>query len=212
MNSGMVAWPSALTPSRWTTDWIVRNRILASMHGDAWSTYHTSKASLSGHDMALRPLTCAQPVMPGRASSRRFCSALYRSTYAIGNGRGPTRLMSPMITDQSCGSSSRLLDRRRRPSGVRRFSSGRCAPSSLRSSVIVRNFATTIGSAFLPARCCRNTTGDPWARRTTRATTTMTGDRTIPATAANATSIARRTGLSSQVLPPLIDRTVGCRW
>jgi hypothetical protein len=27
--------------------------------------------------------------MPGRASSRRRCSGLYRSTYAIGSGRGP---------------------------------------------------------------------------------------------------------------------------
>ena len=144
---------------------------------------------------ALRPCTCAQPVMPGRASSRRRCDEVYLSTYFTGNGRGPTRLMSPLITDHSCGSSSRLLERSRRPSGVSRASSGSRLPSGWRSLVIVRNFGGVIGWESRPARAWRNTTGDPCARRTSRATTPITGNKTNPAMAARTMSAPRRMGL-----------------
>ena len=36
-----------------------------------WSTYQTSRANFSSQEMALRPLTCAQPVTPGFTSMRR---------------------------------------------------------------------------------------------------------------------------------------------
>ena len=42
-----------------------------SSHRLRWSTYQTSSANLSSQLMALRPLTCAQPVTPGRTSCRR---------------------------------------------------------------------------------------------------------------------------------------------
>ena len=47
----------------------------------------------------------------------------YWSTSRGGAGLGPTRLISPLSTLMSCGSSSRLELRRNRPSGVTRGSS-----------------------------------------------------------------------------------------
>ena len=44
---------------------------------------------------------------PGRTDRRRRCQMSYASTSRGGAGRGPTRLMSPLSTLNSCGSSSR---------------------------------------------------------------------------------------------------------
>ena len=49
----------------------VIHRILRSRPRLQLSTYQTSISSLSSHARALRPLTCAQPVSPGRTSWRR---------------------------------------------------------------------------------------------------------------------------------------------
>ena len=68
-----------VTPGAWSmpsprrTMPTVRARMRASRASDAWSTYQTSRASRSSHAVVLRPFTWAQPVMPGRTSSRRAC-------------------------------------------------------------------------------------------------------------------------------------------
>ena len=68
---GMVAWPSALMPSRFRTLTTVIRRILRSSPSDQWSTYQTSSARRRSQLVALRPCTAAQPVIPGRTSCRR---------------------------------------------------------------------------------------------------------------------------------------------
>src|SRR5690606_19450983 len=76
VNSGMVASPAAEMPSRARTLRRVRRRILRSRAREAWSTYQTSRANFSSQVRALRPLTWAQPVRPGRTSWRRACSGV----------------------------------------------------------------------------------------------------------------------------------------
>ena len=72
--------------------------------------------------MRLRPLTCQKQVRPGCAVSLRLCHSSYRSSSCGQAGLGPTRLISPFKTLQSCGSSLRLYFRRNLPKGVTRGS------------------------------------------------------------------------------------------
>ena len=76
-NSRMVASPAAETPRRRTRFASVRTAIRKSSQNDAFSTYHTSCLKRASHDSRLRPLTCAQPLRPGRTSCRRACSRVY---------------------------------------------------------------------------------------------------------------------------------------
>ena len=68
------------------------------------------------------PCTCIGPVSPGLIIKRMRCRDEYRSTSSACSGRGPTRLMSPRRTFTSCGSSSMLHRRSRRPTLVTRGS------------------------------------------------------------------------------------------
>src|SRR5690606_19594010 len=70
-NSGRVAWPSWLMPSRRATLATVAARMRRSSASDRLSTYQTSMSSCSSQPSALRPLAWAQPVRPGRTSCRR---------------------------------------------------------------------------------------------------------------------------------------------
>ena len=77
-------------------------------------------------------------------------------------GRGPTSVMSPRSTFQNCGSSSRLVRRRKRPIGVLRGSSSRAqiGPVALSaSSNIERNFHILNDRPSRPMRSCRKKTG-----------------------------------------------------
>ena len=59
----------------------VRSRIWRSTFGERFSTYQTSSSIRSAHGSDARPCTWAQPVSPGRMSSRcRWCSS-YWSTW-----------------------------------------------------------------------------------------------------------------------------------
>jgi len=75
-----------------------------------------------------QPLTCDQPVMPGltrwRCAYMSVISHPSRSSVrmSMACGRGPTSDMSPLSTLNSCGSSSMLDARRRRPIRVKRSS------------------------------------------------------------------------------------------
>ena len=48
----------------------VRTRIVMSSQSDAFIIYQMSSAALSSVEISRPPLTCAQPVSPGRTSSR----------------------------------------------------------------------------------------------------------------------------------------------
>src|SRR3954463_8741196 len=101
----------------------VASRILISAHNEIERAYRRSRRTISSNVVRLRPVTCHSPVIPGLASStRRQCHGLYcSSSYGIG-GLGPTSDISPRRTFHSCGNSSRLVDRRKRPIGVIRLS------------------------------------------------------------------------------------------
>ena len=81
--------------------------------------------------------------MPGKVSSVNSGSCSASSLTNCGrSGRGPTKDMSPLRMLISCGSSSRLVRRRKRPSGVTRSSSDTVCVrpvGSCRSMYIVRN-------------------------------------------------------------------------
>src|SRR5690606_28894320 len=76
MNRGRKASPSAPTPWRPRTRRIVIARIFKSSRSEWWSTYQVSSSNFSSQLTLLRPITWAQPVIPGRTSWRRACSAL----------------------------------------------------------------------------------------------------------------------------------------
>ena len=59
--------------------------------------------------------------------------------YSVSNGRGPTRLISPLSTFQSSGNSSNEVARSKLPKRVKRSESGKSAPSALRAFVILLN-------------------------------------------------------------------------
>ena len=86
------------------------------------------------------PLTCANPVIPGRilrTPNRRRAST--SSIWDGRQGRGPTRLISPISTFQSCGSSSILKRRRRSPSAVTADACTSCVGRIAVPEYIVRN-------------------------------------------------------------------------
>ena len=98
-------------------------RIATSFQNPPAMMYSLSSRTCSWNGISLLPLICQRQVMPGITSSRLRSSSVYCATSEGTGGRGPTRLMSPMNTFQSCGSSSRLVRRRNRPTLVMRGSS-----------------------------------------------------------------------------------------
>src|SRR5207245_2366354 len=100
----------------------VRNRILKSSDNVQFSMYSMSSARAFSKDGSSRALVCQSPVIPGMTSRRPKCSRLYCSYSSVVGGLGPTRLISPFSTFQSCGSSSRLYLRRNLPTWVTRGS------------------------------------------------------------------------------------------
>jgi len=68
VSEDIFAMAAAEMPSRRSTLMTVSARILRSSQIERLSTYQTSSASFSSHEIALRPLICAHPVMPGRTS------------------------------------------------------------------------------------------------------------------------------------------------
>ena len=70
-----------------------RTRMRRSRRSDQCSMYQRSSSIRSCHGSAARPVTCAQPVMPGSTARRPSWRGVYCSTCARTVGRGPTRLM-----------------------------------------------------------------------------------------------------------------------
>ena len=128
VNFDIVTSPLALIPSRAKTFFTVRMIILRSSQNEWLSTYQTSYSNFWSQLMALRPLTCAHPVIPGLTKWRRDCTGLYRGRYSTRRGLGPTKLISPFNTFTRPGNSSKLLDRKKVPKDVMRSESGREFP------------------------------------------------------------------------------------
>src|SRR5947209_263971 len=125
--------------------------------------------------------------MPGRTAWRLRATASKSSTCA-GNGRGPTRLMSPARTLNSCGSSSREKRRRTRPIRVTRGSSATLnkRPSPMLTSqrwalilsapgTIERNFHMPNSRLANPTRRWRYRMGPRSPSQIATATSPMTG-------------------------------------
>src|SRR5881394_142171 len=113
-----------LAPAPTKTTGTVRQRILQSSQSDQLSMYSRSRRTQSRKLVTLlRPLTCQRQVSPGFTERRRRCArSSKRCTSSTGRGRGPTRLISPSSTFQTCGHSSKLYLRKKRPTAVTRGS------------------------------------------------------------------------------------------
>src|SRR5580658_6734889 len=201
MNSGIVAWPAWLIPRRQAIARSVRPAIRRSSPRLLRSTYQTSRANFSSHERELRPCTCAQPVMPGRTSCRRSWRALYRGKYSANSGRGPTRLMSPLRTFQSCGNSSRLQALRIAPTPVSLAASSSKLPEPSRASDIVRNFQSLKTRPCSPVRSCVQNTGGPSHSRIATAAAAMAGAVKASPAIAPIISISRFTNLPMPLSP-----------
>ena len=175
-NSGRVAWPSWLMPSR--LDHAAHRR-----HDDAHVERH--RVVLHVPDVHVELIVPGQGVAavglrpPGDARSNLVPSGVGRRSSGAGSGwaagGGPTRLISPRSTFTSVGSSSRLVARSTLPSLVSRASSV-SGPSSPGSAVrMVRNLTSSNVAPCRPARCWRNITGEPIVSRMASATATSTG-------------------------------------
>src|SRR6185503_8623168 len=116
------------------------------------STYSRSRAIHWSKPTVLRPLTCHRPVIPGRTLKRRRWLPTSARVSTSGRGLGPTRLMCPRSTLTSWGSSSRLVRRSQRPTGVTRGSS-RILKTGPSISFAARS---TARSASAPWRIVRN--------------------------------------------------------
>src|SRR5580692_678049 len=93
----------------------------------------------SAYVVRLRPDTCQIPVRPGVIFVYREYTSWYLDTSASTIGRGPTRVISPLIMFHNCGSSSKLVFLNHLPRQVIRGSlrSFWCAAHSLRISSLL---------------------------------------------------------------------------
>ena len=79
-------------------------------------TYSPSNRAFSWLEMVSRPLTCAQPEMPGRTSLAPYLSrSIIKSVSSKITGRGPMKDISPIATFHNCGNSSILVRRKKLP-------------------------------------------------------------------------------------------------
>ena len=106
---------------------------------------------------------CATPVNPGvipRRSGNLGSSIVDSSCISTGRALGPTKLISPFTMFTTCGSSSRAVRRRTRPTMVIRGSSSLViGPAASAPSTMVRNFKKVNSRPSLPTRFCLKNTG-----------------------------------------------------
>ena len=152
------------------------------------SIHSRSSANFRAGVIAFRPFTWAQPVIPGRTDWRRRRTAGSFGCSISSSGRGPISAMSPRMTFQSSGSSSRLDRRRTAPTGGVRSAPG--VPGG--ASCMVRNFTIRNGRPSRPTRSCRNRTGPPTPIATRSATAAIRGASTTDRISASVRSVARR--------------------
>lgn len=157
----MVTEVSEEMPSLINTFFKVSTMISASNLKLIFSTYQTSYSNFCSQLMAFLPFTCAQPVMPGLTSCRLFCRELYKDKYSANKGLGPIRLISPLITFNNWGISSKEVLRMNLPISVNRSESGNKLPFLSRLSFMVLNFMIRNIFSFLPGRDWMKK-GCPW--------------------------------------------------
>ena len=87
--------------------------------------------------------------------------------------------MSPRSTFHKVGSSSRLVERRKRPRRVRRTESVVSKSSLARGGRMVRNLRSIKSFPCRPGRAWQKRTGAPRCRRTVIDTTASTGSRSV---------------------------------
>ncbi len=97
------------------------------------STYQTSSLNFSSQVMALRPLTCAQPVTRIHVGALPAQACIDPDIASAAAADRPD-LASPFSTFINSGSSSKLVVRRKRPKRVSRSASGN-RPPPLRASI-----------------------------------------------------------------------------
>ena len=164
----LTACPSAGAPAAG-----VCSSSTTSSPNDQLRAYSTSSSSASTNVECARAFTCHRPVMPAGTENRsKWCGANSSVSYGM-QGRGPTSDISPRSTLKSCGSSSRLVLRRKRPTPRHRLAGaracrGRRAPEPRRrpstagrtrgarpsdvSARIVRNLSASNGRWLRPSR------------------------------------------------------------
>ena len=123
------------------------------------STYLISFSNFCSQLMALRPLTCANPVSPGLTSCRLDSRLLYNGRYSTKRGRGPTIAISPTKIFKSCGNSSRDVFRSTFPYPLSRCSSGSKVPALsflllIVLNLIIRKIFSFPDLSFFPGRNC----------------------------------------------------------
>ena len=173
----MISCSFGLMSSRLTTRQHVDSRIRMLRKIDWLSTYQTSSSNLSFHESVFLPFTCAHPVMPGLTSNLRTCRGLYNSTYSISRGRQPNeahvaeqhvpqlrQFIEARIAQQSTEGGQPLLVRQQRTIS--------CTSVGHRAELTIRK-----GLPRRPARICRNSTGLPIFRHTSRAITSTAKPR-----------------------------------
>ncbi len=118
------------------------------------------------------PSTCHGPVIPGVRCRRLRSSPSTSASSSITSGRGPTRLISPRRTLNSCGSSSsdvRAQEARRRASRAgRRLILNMPSPTSLsaRSSSFRSSASTTIERNLKIRKCRPSRPTRTWRKKT----------------------------------------------
>ena len=146
----------------------------------------------------------------GTRKRSKWCGSKNSVSYGM-HGRGPTSDISPRRTLSSCGSSSRLVFRRKRPNVVTSASReslyvpfalrvasalivawmySRCSASSV-SIPIVRNLNTVNGRWFVPSRVWRKKTGPGDSRLIRIAATRNSGEERTRRIDAPTTSMTR---------------------
>ena len=146
-----------------------------SSHNEELSIYQRSLVNLCSHAIEFLPLIWAQPVIPGRTSCLCFCVSLYKGRYSMRSGRGPTKLISPLSTLKSSGSSSILVFLKNLPKSTSLSLSGSNLPSVSLLFVIVLNLYIVKIFSFRPGLCCLKMTGLPSFNLTRTATINNNG-------------------------------------
>ena len=139
---------------------------------------------------ALRPFTCAQPVMPGRTSWRRAAPASSGEVLHEQRAGADKAHVAPQHVEQlgqlvEAGAPQQPAQR------VRRCVVGQQLAVRSRSSVMVRNFTISNGTPPRPGRCLAEQHRCSHPQPHGRATTASTGDSSTSSTAAPTMSMAR---------------------
>ena len=138
----------------WPRSW---SRCEGQKRKERFWTYQMSSENFSYHVTALRPFTCAQPVIPGMTSCRRNCSGVY---HEYEQEKGPSADQAHVAFEDIPQFRQLVEPCLKRPRPVSRSASGRSSPALSRPSVMVRNSSIVKRRPFKTARSWRKSAGD----------------------------------------------------